>query len=420
MVQVLPEGEGNIFGRIGSSLGKSLAEQIPKEVDRYRLSKGIERLGEQSKTENLDPIQILSKLYGIPGITPEIANMVQQNIETGKYVRHNIPGKENQPNKEVKSIEESAISKKAPVDIKNIGFIPRNEIQKFKSELPRIPSNKEIQQKAAQLISQGFTKDISSAEKQAGLDLNAEREARKEKNIEFKQQFAPRIQSTLQNGGLKDYADISGKLLNSLQDQADVLINKYNLSPEEVADQLDELAFNLASTKDKINNVNSGKNFFRSTDTKAKDLRALKEVYDSVGAGEEFNELAASILGSTRLKAASMTEPLKNKKIKSEISSLKNQFKRIASDAFGSIFERTFKETYEKTFDPIIKALTPKDNIYTIEYELRKKGFNLQQFKDRVRELESEKEISLTEEQKRQLRQPVSESFYGDILLDTF
>jgi hypothetical protein len=56
---------GNIFGRIGSSIGKGLAEQIPKEVARERLASGLQQFEQDSG--NLTPLQSLARLAAIPG-----------------------------------------------------------------------------------------------------------------------------------------------------------------------------------------------------------------------------------------------------------------------------------------------------------------------------------------------------------------
>lgn len=61
--------KGSIFGRIGSALGKGLSEQIPKEVEQYRLSSGLKQF--EQEASNLNPMQQLARLSSIPGITPQ-------------------------------------------------------------------------------------------------------------------------------------------------------------------------------------------------------------------------------------------------------------------------------------------------------------------------------------------------------------
>ena len=61
--------QGDIFGRIGTGIGKGLSEQLPKEIERGRLASGLEKLGKQ---EGLTPFQQFSALASIPGVTPQM------------------------------------------------------------------------------------------------------------------------------------------------------------------------------------------------------------------------------------------------------------------------------------------------------------------------------------------------------------
>jgi len=61
--------QGNIFGRIGTGIGKGLSEQLPKEVERGRLASGLEKLGNQ---KGLTPFQQFAGLASQPGITPQM------------------------------------------------------------------------------------------------------------------------------------------------------------------------------------------------------------------------------------------------------------------------------------------------------------------------------------------------------------
>lgn len=70
MVQVInDEFNGNVFGRLGKGIGKGLSEQLPKEIERSRLSSGLKKFEEESK--GLTPVQQFTRLAAIPGITPE-------------------------------------------------------------------------------------------------------------------------------------------------------------------------------------------------------------------------------------------------------------------------------------------------------------------------------------------------------------
>lgn len=69
---------GNKWQMLGSELGKGLSEQIPKEVERYRLSQGLRNIQQNPGNQ----IENLIRLYSTPGATPEmiqtIAPLLQQ------------------------------------------------------------------------------------------------------------------------------------------------------------------------------------------------------------------------------------------------------------------------------------------------------------------------------------------------------
>ena len=78
MVQII-EQQGDIFGRIGKGIGQGLSDQLPKEVERSRLSSGLRSFGQEA--QGLTPLQQLTRLAAIPGITPQ---MVQSFGELAK------------------------------------------------------------------------------------------------------------------------------------------------------------------------------------------------------------------------------------------------------------------------------------------------------------------------------------------------
>jgi hypothetical protein len=61
--------QGDIFGRIGTGFGQGLTEQIPKEIERNRLSSGLKSF--EQEHQNLNPMQQLARLSAIPGVTPQ-------------------------------------------------------------------------------------------------------------------------------------------------------------------------------------------------------------------------------------------------------------------------------------------------------------------------------------------------------------
>src|SRR5574337_526588 len=76
---------GSILGRVGSGIGKGLAEQLPKEIERGRLAKGLEDLSQQ---QGLTPFQQFARLASQPGVTPQMIQsggelLKQQGLREG-------------------------------------------------------------------------------------------------------------------------------------------------------------------------------------------------------------------------------------------------------------------------------------------------------------------------------------------------
>jgi len=67
-MQILPAG-GTFASNFGANIARGLSEQVPKEVERHRLSSGLKSLSENKG--NLSPFQRFSQLLTLPGITPQ-------------------------------------------------------------------------------------------------------------------------------------------------------------------------------------------------------------------------------------------------------------------------------------------------------------------------------------------------------------
>src|ERR1700676_227434 len=99
MVQVIPNENANVLGKIGKgfaqSLGQGLSEQIPKEAERYRLSQGLQKL--QKKGNSLSPLEFATELYQIPGVTPAMIQSLP-DLYKQQYARTQRTEESQQPN----------------------------------------------------------------------------------------------------------------------------------------------------------------------------------------------------------------------------------------------------------------------------------------------------------------------------------
>jgi hypothetical protein len=73
------------WGQFGQGFGQGIAESFPKEVERARLSYGLNALADK---KDLTPEKFLAEAYSIPGMSPE---MVRQ---FGEFAKYKAQGKE--------------------------------------------------------------------------------------------------------------------------------------------------------------------------------------------------------------------------------------------------------------------------------------------------------------------------------------
>lgn len=90
MVQTIKQG--NIFGRVGSGIGRGLAEQLPKEVERGRLQYGLQSLEneqanrQQNKQSPLTPFQQFTRYAALPGMTPQMQQTTGDLLRQQAYL----------------------------------------------------------------------------------------------------------------------------------------------------------------------------------------------------------------------------------------------------------------------------------------------------------------------------------------------
>lgn len=75
--------QGDIFGRIGSGIGQGIAQQLPEEITRGRLSAGLQNLESQ---QGLTPFQQFSRLAAVPGVTPQMLQSGSEVLRQQQYL----------------------------------------------------------------------------------------------------------------------------------------------------------------------------------------------------------------------------------------------------------------------------------------------------------------------------------------------
>jgi hypothetical protein len=68
-----------LSARLGSDIGKGLGDQIPKEMQQYRLQEGLKKFAEDAP--GLSPLQAYAQAAGIPGIQPQALQSLPEIVK---------------------------------------------------------------------------------------------------------------------------------------------------------------------------------------------------------------------------------------------------------------------------------------------------------------------------------------------------
>jgi len=424
MVQIINDpykgGSSNIFGRIGSSFGKGVAEQAPKEMEHARLSQGLKQLGEESP--NLSPIEFLTKAYSTYGITPQ---MVQSLGEAAKFQRQKgalarRAGNQNQPSsnqfqentQNQPSFQDQKSSQNAPEQIQQRnGTNPqgRNLLQGAKGQegivntnpireraLPGIPSTPEqIANRVSQLLDSGEVDDVNQGyalarqEEQQRLSLPLAEQERDNYLEEVKQktrdQFDKELQTVFQTDKNGIFKDITGDNLIKLYEglERDIRANP-NVSKDKIIKNWREKAQQFARTKNSLKELANQnilakpfniKNNSRSLDTFQKifkDANQLEEFYNILRSKDLPPEIKEGQEVSPGFKGFGMSNQGAAYKAFPTSEEVKKQYTKIPRSTVKNMYENAYAAAeqiapYLKKDDSILaimKDLTLRDPFF--------------------------------------------------------
>ena len=131
--------QADLFGRIGTGIGQGLAEQLPKEIERGRLSAGLQQLEKESA--NLTPQQYHSRALQIPGLIdrPQVVQNLGDFARQQAYLnalKNQYQGQgEPQPGKSGYIPTQEDVSKKLKGEIPTLAT-PEDTAESYKTYIP--------------------------------------------------------------------------------------------------------------------------------------------------------------------------------------------------------------------------------------------------------------------------------------------
>jgi len=393
-IQVL-EQQGNVFGRIGKGLGKGLSEQLPKEVERSRLSKGLRELGQQ---KDLTPFEQVSRLYSLPGMTPEIASnvvpLLQQQLQKQEFQKRDIR----------KPLDQVSIQKSES----DMTPIPR----RLQEDYLRPSTQEQINQRAEELfISQpNLYRTVEAAREQAQKEES--RRLAQDQSIEnlqtkLKDRFDKSLSDLLQKNKLGSLDQVPGEIQRKYLEQMEERVLDKGESFQKVADEFSRKGLEYAKANQKLKTI--GRGLGDSTADLKRSINDVRKVYEDSDALNLMRNDLIAYNGLSPEAASTLTYPIsKNKQLEQKLDGISKNARYRAENP----------KSYAKIVEEVGKNIKPGDSINSIAMFMRKKGYDPQQVKNRIYQEYEQGNISLTNEQREEAKETTSFFPYlSDILL---
>lgn len=412
-IQILPENPS-----LGQALGKGftsgLAETLPKYAERGALSQGLKNLAERAG--NMSPLELVAEAQKIPGMTDQKLQSIMpflegQRAETAALKEYGMTPSYDQgvqdtqtesviPTSQGPEVIETATER--PIGKKGISSpVDFNQIDEDREYFGQardpsyIAAQAAITRKKSGRSPEEERKHLS--EKYANLQQR-EKEYLANKT-ELQTQLRDRVTLISQGAG---FSAIPDEYQEQLISKADEMLKKDPSNPARIVENLKGEVQRFMETRASVKNFKPG---LFGKGTSKRRLDSLRKAYEEKGMLSLFEKDLTNHLDLTAPYAFKLTYG-ESPEIKSTLSRLKNAF---------NPGEKRSQDVYEK----IAKTLTPEDSLLGIGLDLRKKGYNPEEFMRYItennRDILSTHQLREIEQGTRQFTPSLSDLYYVGI-----
>lgn len=403
----------NIFGRIGENLGKGLAEQLPKDVERGRLSAGLKHLGEQ---KGQTPFQ---QFAGLAGLAPDRPQIIQSGTELLRQqaiidsVNANKP-KGPSPRSENPSVEP--------------GLQPRTATTTESTESalnPYIPpSGPEQEEMARRLLAsdpQAY-RDIESARQAISNQVagNTNQSNALLQKRELEESVQNRAEQKLKDEIKTLGADIPGRVLSNIQQKAVDAVTSKKMSPDKAKVEYGKEAEKVSRDFSNIRSWGGLGLVTKNPDDLIGSIRSLQLNAKKDGYQKEAADSMIAENGLTPQFAYASMYPVSDiKPLNEEIKGLPSIHIKAEKSSAGPGLaglkvaagpNPKAKELTLQSAPRLARAMGLEGSPLSIGYELEKKGYDSNAWKDYL--LDNAKNLNLSDHQRDELGKP-RPSYFG-------
>lgn len=420
MAQVIEDPtRGSIFGRIGKGLGQGLSEQIPKEVERYRLSSGLKNLAKNAG--NLSPLEQAAEYLPLLQNNPAALQILPSLLAQQNY-RNEIEGYANANNSNQNfngsASSQNPNSQNSGQGLRNVDSFPQNlgenlgkktleNLQNSRNktttelnptnptDISRLPKSRwSPQKRLAELatLSKQFrhatperleamasdkeARELGQPEDARALDQYLE-QTQEKLNTEFYNQLENKLEATDKKGV---YKDISGANIEAVKKiMAQELATDPNATIKGLGYDYSEKLLELSRAKNRFKTIQKTDFLDSLNPSKKKDkfdqLNSFSRIYKDTGNSSEFHDKLISQLGMSPHGADFIAYPPNDQ--------IKSYAKNIKPSNLDNRVENGTKYAKE-----VAKNLKEEDSISSILFHLRQKDpfFNQNSFMNYFRD----------------------------------
>ncbi len=397
---------GSTAGRLGEGLGKGLAESIPKEVNQYRLSQGLQNFAKNAG--NLSPLEAATQLFSIPGVTPQMVQSLPELLkqqQLGQSLnQQQVPPEFPTLPDEMNRQPSSGLTTREGIEAQRKGYIrptpqqiDARAAELYKSNPARFKSNPELAIQYAQ--------NEAANEQAINQDLQQRRAG--EKGLQRD------VESTLQNQSTLLNAKVPGDVFSKIREKAVKSILPENEGGEGLTDEEAKLKYGneLDEASRQYNALDAVGDWTLPVQKPSEILRNLKSIREQFKSRDDLRNFADSLTAKNGLspsKSYLLTYPT------SDLPELNKTIGKLPDVNPKTSVKKGFLETKESDYNPdaILKQMMPKllkdmsntGSPLSVAEELQSKGYNPDIWLDYLNDNRSK----LTGEQADQLNKPRS------------
>ncbi len=412
---------GNKWQMLGANIGQGISEQIPKEVERYRLSQGLRNIQQNPGNQ----IENLIRLYSTPGVSPEMSSTLAPLLQA-EYVkqrqqntRGTAPRPQEQPMQgrgQPASFQPSGQGQQPPTQIYqpnqqeqiNTRNLNQQNINPQTGNLPQqvgealtpkrgittlgaqtsllqpnlTPTPEQIQQRSYQLQDelglspdQGDTRALNEAKTQVANNEEIQKLATRENEV--KKQIDTDLTKTLEGLGADLGAGFGEERMKELNNAyEDVASGK-----KTVLQATNEAAKRLLPIAEDITKLQKiGDKWFPGSEESVRSMKQLSKKFADRGQSKLFYNTLRSQIGLSPSYAKYLSNPYSK-----EYSNYLNSVKKVPVN-FNAMGQAKYqKEGAEKIAKNLLDNLGKDDSILAGLLDLGRKGYDKGEIMEEIR-----------------------------------